>query len=93
MNRTKYIPALITLIGCLAASIITLLNHYSALKSMIVILVVLIVFYIAGLVVKHLADKYLVIEKEKIEMEADGEVAEADQSENTGDTETEKKDS
>jgi Ca2+/H+ antiporter len=73
VKRTKYIPAIITLIGCLAATIITFLNRYTALKSMIIILIVLIVFYIAGLIIKGLADKYLLIEEEKLNEEAAAE--------------------
>lgn len=66
MKRTKYIPAIITLIGCLAATIITFLNKYDTLRSMLIILAALIIFYIAGLIMKGLADKYLVIEEEII---------------------------
>lgn len=81
MKRTKYIPAIVTLTGCLAATIITFLNRYDALRSMIIILVSLIVFYIVGLVIKGLADKYLVIEEEIINNEeTEGEEA-ADSSE------------
>ena len=67
MKRTKYIPAIVTLLGCLAATIITYVNHYQALHAMIIILVVLIAFYIVGVIVKSLADKYLVIEELKLE--------------------------
>ena len=66
MKRTKYIPAIITLIGCLAATIITFLNKYDTLRSMLIILAALIIFYIAGLIMKGLADKYLIIEEEII---------------------------
>ena len=69
MKRTKYIPAIVTLTGCLAATVITFLNRYDALRSMIIILVSLIAFYIAGLIIKGLADKYLVIEQEIINEE------------------------
>ena len=37
MKRTKYIPAIVTLVGCLAASIIAIVNRYDALHSMIII--------------------------------------------------------
>lgn len=69
MKRTKYIPAIVTLTGCLAAAIISLVNHFNALKSMVLILAVLVGFYIAGLIIKALADKYLVIEEEIPETE------------------------
>lgn len=65
MKRTKYIPAIVTLVGCLAASIIAIVNRYDALHSMIIILSVLVGFYIAGLIIRMLAEKYLIIEEEK----------------------------
>lgn len=69
MKRTKYIPAIVTLTGCLAAAVISIVNKYDGLHSMIIILSVLVVFYIAGLIIKGLADKYLVIEEEIINEE------------------------
>lgn len=65
MKRTKYIPAIVTLVGCLAASIIAIVNRYDALHSMIIILSVLVGFYIAGLIIRMLTEKYLIIEEEK----------------------------
>lgn len=76
MKRTKYIPAIVTLIGCLAASLIAIINKYNALDSMIIILSVLVGFYIAGLIIRGFADKYLVIEKEQSETEEDLEAGE-----------------
>lgn len=73
MKRTKYIPAIVTLIGCLAAAVITMINKYDSLHSMIIILSVLVVFYIAGLIIKGLTDKYLVIEEEIISEEENEE--------------------
>lgn len=91
MKRTKYIPAIVTLTGCLAATVITFLNRYDALHSMIIILVSLIAFYIAGLIIKGLADKYLVIEQEIINEEEaeEGEKA-ADSSEDSENVKKEK---
>lgn len=80
MEKRRLIPAIITLIGCLAACIIVIKNKYDALHSMTVILVVLVVFYVAGLIVKGVADKYLVIEEEK-------DSKETEQQEDAGNTE------
>ena len=80
MKRTKYIPAIITLIGCLAASVITFLNKYDSLYSMLIILAALIIFYIAGLIMKGLADKYLIIEEEIINEEDGKEEVETEDS-------------
>lgn len=90
MKRTKYIPAIVTLTGCLAATVITFLNRYDALHSMIIILAALIVFYIAGLIIKGLADKYLVIEEEIINDEEAQEGDEAADSSKTADSEDRK---
>mgnify|MGYP007093067135 CR=1 FL=1 len=46
-------------------SIIAIVNRYDALHSMIIILSVLVGFYIAGLIIRMLAEKYLIIEEEK----------------------------
>ncbi len=67
MRRTKFIPAIVTLLGCLTAVILTYVNRYQALQAMIIVLIVLIVFYIVGLILKSLADKYLLIEELKLE--------------------------
>lgn len=63
MEKRRLIPVIITLLGCLAACIVAVRSHYDAMRAMKVILTVLVVFYIAGLLIKGLADKYLVIEK------------------------------
>lgn len=92
MKRTKYIPAIVTLIGCLSATIITLLNRYSALQSMIIILVVLVVFYVAGQIIRVLVDKYLVLEKDALNEESlMEEDAEGETSENKTENEEEAK--
>lgn len=65
MKRTKYIPAIVTLTGALAVSVIAIINRYDALHAMIIILAGVVGFYIAGLIIRLLAEKYLVIEEEK----------------------------
>ena len=65
MKRTKYIPAIVTLVGCLAASIIAIVNRYDALHSMTIMLYMQVGFYIAGLIIRMVAEKYLIIEEEK----------------------------
>lgn len=69
MKRTKYIPAIVTLLGCLASIIFTYVNYYQPLQSMIILLIVMIVFYIVGFILRGLAEKYLVIEEEILEEE------------------------
>ncbi len=57
---------------------------------MIIILASLVVFYIAGLIIKGLADKYLVIEQEIINEEEMQEGEEAADSSENADSEKEK---
>lgn len=62
-NRIKYIPVIVMLIAGLVACVVTFINRYKALEAMITILVVLIIFYIIGLIVKVLFNKILVDNK------------------------------
>lgn len=90
MEKRRLIPVVITLLGCLAACIVTLKNHYDGLHAMLVILAVLVVFYVAGLLIKGLADKYLVIEKTEEEQQENAENADTDAEENVKKKEDEK---
>ncbi len=57
MNR-KLLPPLIMLTAGLITSIRTYLLHYDMKKSLITLLVVLVVFYILGSVLKYALDKF-----------------------------------
>lgn len=63
--RTKYIPLIIMLIAALAACIVTYINQYSVTESLIIVLIVFITFYIIGIIIKKIAEKFLVVESVK----------------------------
>ncbi len=78
VKRTRYIPAIITLVGCFAASLISIVNQYDAMKSMIIILAMSVGFYIVGLIIRGLADHYLVIPEEELAEETEEENGEGE---------------
>ena len=82
IERTKYIPPIIALAGGLIACIATIVNSYSSLEIMLIVLVAIIVFYIAGSIIRMIANKALYIpepeEEEGSETGEDGEVKESE---------------
>lgn len=77
MKKTKSIPAIVTLLGCAVAAIVTYINRYSLEKTLKIILVVLFIFLFMGLFIKHLFEKYIPpIEEPEPEEEDEGSVIE-----------------
>lgn len=77
MKKTKSIPAIVTLLGCLVAVIVTYLNGYGLTEMLKVLLIVIFVFLFLGLIVKHLFEKYIPpIEEEEKVAEDEGSVIE-----------------
>lgn len=77
MKKTKSIPAIVTLLGCLVASIVTYINGYEFEKSLKIILLVLFIFLFIGLLIKYLFNKYIPpIEEEPEVTEDEGSVIE-----------------
>ena len=74
--ETKRIPALVMLLGCLVAAVMSYINHYSLEKMLKTILVALIIFLIMGCVIKGLFDKYIPKIEETSETDEDGVVRE-----------------
>ena len=81
IERTKYIPPIISLAAGLIASIAAIVNRYSSLETMIVVLVALIVFYIIGSIIRYVANKMLVIPEPEEEEESDETESEEENSE------------
>lgn len=84
IQRTKYIPSIISLAAGLIASIAAIINKYSSLETMVVVLVALIVFYIIGSLIRYIANKMLVIPEPEEEAESEEE---ENLEENEGDAE------
>ena len=72
MERTKYIPSIISLSGGLLACIITMINPYETYEMFLIILAALIVFYIVGAIARMIINKILFVTK----VEEDDETAE-----------------
>ncbi len=73
----RYIPAIIMLVAGLVTSIMCLVKGIGIIRSLIIILVVLIIFYLVGRIVKFVITKTLqeqfVILEEKEERVAEAE--------------------
>ena len=91
MKKTKNIPAIVMLLGCAVAVIVTYINGYGLADMLKVILIVLIVFLIMGLFIKHLFEKYIPpIEEEEPEViDDEGSVIEKTSEEGEGEGATE----
>lgn len=67
MKKTKSIPAIVMLLGCAVAAIVTYINGYGLQKMLKVILVSLLIFLCMGMIIKFLFDKYIPpIEEEEV---------------------------
>jgi len=76
MKKTKNIPAIVMLLGCLVAAIVTYINKYDLLKTLKVVLIVLCIFLVMGLIIKGLFEKYIPVVEETEESEDEGSVIE-----------------
>lgn len=74
MKKTKLIPPFIMLMAGAIASILTFLNHYDIKDMLFILLIVLVIFYILGLVVKKILDTFTVVDEKSVSDE--GEVIE-----------------
>lgn len=55
----RYIPAIITLIAGLVTSVVCLVKGIGTIRSLVVLLIVLIIFYLVGRIVKFVIVKTL----------------------------------
>lgn len=73
IDRTKYIPPITALSGAFVACVATIINEYSNLEMMFIVLAAAILFYIAGAIIRMLALKILVVPESKEEGTQSGE--------------------
>ncbi len=71
--KTKQIPAIIMLIAGLVTSIAAILSHMETLQFLKILIVVLIVFYVLGCVVKVILDRNFKEEVEEAGSETEAE--------------------
>ena len=87
MDRTKYIPSIIALLAAFIACIVTIINKYETLETLLIVLATLIIFYIVGAIVRFLVNKILAVpEPEKDAENKDGEISEENSGEESADS-------
>lgn len=74
MKKTKMLPSIIMLTAGSIACLMAYFKHYSLKDMLLLELIVLVIFYCLGLVVKKILDVFTVIEEHKVSDE--GEVIE-----------------
>lgn len=74
MERTKYIPSIISLTGGLIACIVTMINPYKTHEIFLFVLAALIVFYIVGTIARKIINKAIYVTK--IDDDSDSEEGE-----------------
>ncbi|MBQ9699746.1 MAG: hypothetical protein IJV71_03910 [Lachnospiraceae bacterium] len=90
MDRTKYIPTIVSLAGAFVACVVTIINGYSNLDMMLIVLAACILFYIAGAIIRMLVVKMLIVpepEEGSESGEEEGSKEGSEDSENTDETE------
>lgn len=80
--KTKQVPAIIMLIAGLVVSIVAAATHMETMQFLKILVIVLVVFYIAGCVVKVILDKNF-----KEEVEDAGSETEAEENEEAEESE------
>ncbi len=81
VDRTKFIPAIVALFVTFVASVVTVINKYESTQALIIILSVLVGSYVVGLILKWVANTFLIVEVEENkpeDVETEGEVPEDD---------------
>ncbi len=61
----KNLPAIITLVAALVTCIVTFLYRYELTKALILILAASVIFFIIGMIVRALLNRFLNIRKEE----------------------------
>ena len=72
-NRIKYIPSIVTLIAGFIACLVTIISRYDTVDALVTILVVLVVFYMVGLIIRALFKKFLVIKEDESQKSEEAE--------------------
>jgi len=72
--KTKFIPAVVMLLGGAVACIVTFLNNYSLDEMLSVLIISLIIFLILGVVIRLIIDSFELPDENRVDDE--GEVVE-----------------
>lgn len=87
MDRTRYIPSIVSLAGGFVACLVTIVNSYDTLEMLFLVLAALIVFYIAGAIIRIIIKRVLVVPKSEDSETESEDGSEDEESENTEDEE------
>lgn len=60
MDRTKYIPSIVMLTAGFVVCIVTYISKYSLITALLTILCTMVVFFVLGLFIKLLINKFIV---------------------------------
>lgn len=61
-NRSRYIPALVTLMASFFACILSIYYKYTTRETVFILLITIVVFFVIGLIIKKIADTFLQVE-------------------------------
>lgn len=71
MDRTKYIPSIVMLTAGFVVCIVTYISKYSLITALLTILCTMVVFFVLGLFIKLLINKFIVaplqVQKEDVD--------------------------
>ena len=85
-NRTRYIPSIVMLAAAFAECIMSIYYDYTTKEILWIVLGTIVVFFVIGIIVKVIADKYLITTMEaEIENQSEDEEENSDNEENSMD--------
>lgn len=83
-NRTRYIPSIVMLAAAFVACIMSMYYDYTTKEILVIVLCTIVVFFVVGLMIKIIADKYLIISMEaEIDKESEEEEEHSDNEANS----------
>lgn len=74
MNRTRYIPSIVMLAAAFVACVSTIYFGYSTKQILLIVLAVSVIFLVLGLIIKILAERYLIVSTKLETMEEEQNV-------------------
>ena len=69
----KNLPALMTLIAAFITCIVTFIYQYELTKALILILAASVVFYLAGLIIRSLLNRFMVEKEDQDEADSEAQ--------------------
>ncbi len=84
--RERYIPAIVMLIAGAITSILNIINKVAPLQGLIRLLVILILFFIVGLIIKAVLVKFIIHAPKKGEISEDEDEVEEEQEDTNSET-------